>query len=108
MFFSRNLVKDFGIFPFMSLLIDLKASAVLLNLWKSSKVTLNKIRYVQFLQTINVVEVLLEVLNFLELLWLVTSEQGEPGSCFEKDQHFTFWFYYYNFETLFINLVKYN
>lgn len=49
MFFSRNLVKDLGIFPFMSLLIDLKASAVLLNLWKSSKVTLNKIKYVQFL-----------------------------------------------------------
>ena len=40
MFFSRNLESDLGILPFMSLLIDLKASAVLLNLWKSSRVTL--------------------------------------------------------------------
>lgn len=40
MFLERNLESDLGIFPFMSLLMDLKASAVLLNLWKSSRVTL--------------------------------------------------------------------
>lgn len=90
MFFSRNFERDLGIFPFMSLLMDLKASAVLLNLWKSSKVTLNKGEKVQFFQSINVVKVLLEVLYFFELFWLVTSEQGEAGCCFEKDQHLIF------------------
>lgn len=40
MFLDKNLDKDLGTLPFMSLLMDLKASAVLLNLWKSSRVTL--------------------------------------------------------------------
>jgi len=35
-----NLESAFGIFPFINLEIHLKASAVLLNLWKSSKVSL--------------------------------------------------------------------
>lgn len=39
MFLDKNLDKDLGTLPFMSLLMDLKASAVLLNLWKSSRVT---------------------------------------------------------------------
>jgi hypothetical protein len=32
MFFDRNFERDLGTFPFINLLIDLKASAVLLNL----------------------------------------------------------------------------
>ncbi len=64
MFLLRNLDKDLGTFPFINLLIDLKASAVLLNLWKSSNVTLNKMEKLQFLKAINVINVLLKVLNF--------------------------------------------
>lgn len=42
MFLFKNLERDLGILPLISLAIHLKASAVLLNLWKSSKVTLHK------------------------------------------------------------------
>lgn len=48
-FLLKNFDKDLGTFPFMSLLIDLKASAVLLNLWKSYNVSLNNLEKVQFL-----------------------------------------------------------
>lgn len=96
MFFSRNLERDLGTFPFINLLMDLKASAVLLNLWKSSRVSLKSIKKVQFLEALDVVEVLLEVLYFFEFLWLVASEKSESGSCLEKDQHLSVSFYYYN------------
>lgn len=98
MFLLRNLERDLGIFPFMSLLIDLKASAVLLNLWKSSRVTLNKLNELQFFQSVGIVEVLLEVFDFLEFLRFVAPEQSEACSCFEKNQHFSSDIYYYNFQ----------
>ncbi len=87
MFFDKNFESDLGTLPFINLLIDLKASAVLLNLWKSSRVSLKSIKNVQFLEAIDVIEVLLEVLNFLEFLGFITSEKGESGCCLEKNQH---------------------
>ena len=87
MFFDRNLESDLGTLPFINLLIDLKASAVLLNLWKSSRVSLKWIKKVQFLEAIDVVEVLLEVFDFFEFLGLVASEKGKSGWCLEKNQH---------------------
>ena len=87
MFFDRNFERDLGTFPFINLLIDLKASAVLLNLWKSSRVSLKSIKNVQFFEAINVVEVLLEVLDFLEFLGFVASKKSESGCCLEKNQH---------------------
>lgn len=44
----RNLESDLGILPFMSLLIDLKASAVFLNFWKSSRVILHQNNWYSF------------------------------------------------------------
>lgn len=47
-FLFKNFDRDFGILPFMSLLMHLNASDVLLNLWKSSKVILYKQTYTIF------------------------------------------------------------
>jgi hypothetical protein len=67
--------------------MDLKASAVLLNLWKSSKVRLNKNEYVQLSEAIDIVEILLKVFYLFKLLGLVTSEEGESCCGLEKNQH---------------------
>jgi hypothetical protein len=90
MFLLRNLVKAFGIFPFIIFVIHLKASEVLLNLWKSSRVSLSKHGCVQFLEGVGVLHVLLQVFYLLQLLGLVASEEGEPGWCLEQDQHSAF------------------
>lgn len=41
----------------------------------------------QLAESINVIEVLLEVLHLLQLLGLVASEKGEPHCGLEQDQH---------------------
>lgn len=78
-FLLKNLERVFGILPLMSLLMHLKASAVLLNLWKSYKVILNKLfntffsihRYLR-----NIVEGFQLFLFFLVCrIWIMQSQQ---------------------------------